>query len=87
MMRQMLYLKPSMESESLIYTQKKSEWLKNHKDQWVWIRGQKFDFYPSYEAAVEAAYAQGYSDKPTFIKQVTEEDETPAIAGFYSWAV
>ncbi len=69
------------------FESQKAEWLKAHEGQWVWIHEAKFTFYPSFEEAVKAAYTAGYDKQPIFVKQVTEKEELPNIAGYYDWAV
>jgi hypothetical protein len=75
-----------MNEEKLFETNKK-EWLKSNLNQWVWIHGSEFEFFPTYDKAVEKAYAQGFDKSPIFVKQIVEREAPTAISGIYRWAV
>lgn len=76
-----------MDGEQKLFELNKQEWLRSHPNQWVWIHESSADFFPSYEEAVQAAYSKGYSNKPIFVRQITEKDAQSSIAGIYRWAV
>lgn len=76
-------------SETVFFESHKSEWIKTHAHQWVWVHGTDFEFFSSFEKAIETAYARGFGDRPVFIKQVLAHEVPLFIAGLnhrFQWA-
>ena len=72
----------TMEKEAQIFEKNNEEWIKSHEGQFVWINGEDFEFFDTYEDAVKNAYRCGFESKPIFVRQVGESIE-PFVAGFF----